>query len=81
MTNTDYGAQQRQRYLTPSVTIKFEPRDLWIGVFWMHSKSVESAYQNLTVYVCILPILPIRFEWAWGVVMTERAAVAQGGEG
>lgn len=51
----------------PEITVKFEPRDIWIGVYWNLSKSIESAYRKLDVYVCILPMLPIRlrFEWGW----------------
>lgn len=32
----------------------FEPRDLWVGVYWTHGR----------VYVCLLPTLPILFEWS-----------------
>lgn len=35
----------------------FEPRDIWIGVYWNR----EEDYSE--VYVCILPMLPIRFLW------------------
>ena len=32
----------------------FEPRDIWVGVYW---KRYPAA---LEVYVCLLPIVPIR---------------------
>ena len=35
------------------VSIKFEPRDIWIGVYW------DRRSRWLFVYVCIIPMLPI----------------------
>src|SRR3990167_335118 len=39
----------------PEVTLKFEPRDLWVGVYW-----TLSPFRVLMIYVCIVPTLPIR---------------------
>lgn len=50
----------------PEITVKFEPRDLRIGVYWDRARSIESAYQKLDVYLCLLPMLPIRFRFEWG---------------
>lgn len=36
-----------------SISIKFEPRDLWIGVFWTFDDCLK-------IYICIVPTLPIR---------------------
>lgn len=44
------------------VSVKFEPRDLWIGVYWEYDRLV---FSRLTVYVCILPLLPIKVEVTW----------------
>ncbi len=33
--------------------ILFEPRDLWIGVFW------DRRPAELRVYVCLIPTLPL----------------------
>lgn len=57
----------RWRYLRPEVKLKFEPRDLWVGVYWNLAESIESTYKRLDVYVCIVPTLPLRlrFEWGW----------------
>lgn len=33
--------------------ILFEPRDLWVGVFW------DRRPGELRVYVCLLPALPL----------------------
>lgn len=55
--------------LTMNVTVKFEPRDIWIGAYWDLSKSVESPYRRLKIYICIVPLFPIIFdlEWGWDV--------------
>lgn len=55
-----------QRGIIPQTTVKFEKRDVWIGAYWNFSKSVESRYRRLIIYVCIIPMLPLRLEWAWG---------------
>jgi hypothetical protein len=34
----------------------FEPRDLWIGVRKPHK------YEKLVVYICIVPMFPIRYK-------------------
>ncbi len=52
--------------LLPTASIKFEPRDLWIGFFWRYKKSVESPSKWFTLYICLIPMLPIILEWHWG---------------
>ena len=39
--------------------IKFEPRDIWVGVYWTTRDGVFD--RGLDFYVCILPMLPIIF--------------------
>lgn len=42
----------------------FEPRDLWVGVYW--DIGSKAMYSKLSVYICLLPMLPIRIEvWPW----------------
>jgi hypothetical protein len=42
--------------LRVNVTVLFEPRDMWIGVFW--DKAFDGIYD---VYLCVVPMLPIYF--------------------
>ncbi len=39
-----------------SIKLLWEPRDLWLGVYW--TRDSDSA----TVYICLLPCLPIRIK-------------------
>lgn len=46
-----------------SVKLLWEIRDLWIGVYW-----TRGGRDHLFIYICILPMLPIRVHRArhWG---------------
>lgn len=37
------------------VELLFEPRDLWIGLYW-----TRSPYGDPEAFVCLLPLLPVR---------------------
>lgn len=56
----------------PQLTVKFEPRDLWVGIYWDWSPRHEPDdiydYSELKIYVCIVPMLPIRLTLTWGGV-------------
>ncbi len=43
---------------------KWEPRDLWIGVYWNNETGMNSMGWGwswaLDLYVCIIPCLPIK---------------------
>lgn len=46
----------------------WEPRDLWIGAYWDHDifkvkGEKHTAYETLTIYVCLVPCFPIRVFW------------------
>jgi hypothetical protein len=56
-----------------NVRMRFEPRDLWVGVYWTVDKHDE-CYQSLYVYVCLLPCLPIRLRLPWGRDLWKNGA-------
>lgn len=37
--------------------LKFEPRDLWVGVHWNYS--TKMACYGIDVYICLVPMFPI----------------------
>lgn len=50
------------------IWIHFEPRDMWFGVYWNR----EDGFNE--VYVCLLPMIPIRFMWMYEY--TEEPSVS-----
>ena len=45
----------------------FEPHDLWLGAYWRLGR--EGPHRVLTVYVCLLPCLPLRL----GLVIKDES--------
>lgn len=54
--------------------IKFEPRDLWIGIYWTKSRTTtlndDTGYINF--YVCVVPCFPIIFSIGRKIPASER---------
>lgn len=54
-----------------TVRLIWEPRDLWVGVYWTNDRIMGDQGQHLEnkrrIYICLLPCLPI--------VFTRREAV------
>ena len=42
----------------------FEPRDLWLGVYWDRPMPLEMGYgflmRTLHIYICVVPCLPLK---------------------
>lgn len=46
--------------------LRWDPRDVWVGVFWERYFDDELNWRHaLDVYVCVLPCLPLKFQWRW----------------
>lgn len=43
------------------IKIKFEPRDIWIGVYWTTNFlwTRKESVKTVKIYICIIPCLPI----------------------
>ena len=37
---------------------QWEPRDLWIGVFWRRLNEMPEPFFTIHIYICILPLIP-----------------------
>ena len=46
-----------------SISAKFEPHDLWIGVYWRCGHLGSQRW--IEVYICIVPMFPIILEGNW----------------
>jgi hypothetical protein len=45
--------------------LAFEPRDLWVGVYWTRVPRGSYYRAHTKVYVCLLPTLPVEITvWA-----------------
>lgn len=38
--------------------IEFEPRDVWVGVYWDLERAAP-AWSFLRLYICVIPMLPL----------------------
>ena len=42
--------------------LRFEPRDLWVGVYWERE---HWPAEVLEVFICLVPCFPPRLRWAF----------------
>ncbi len=47
------------------IELLFEPRDLWVGVYWTRRAQGFDGPGELHIYACALPCLPLH------IVLTE----------
>lgn len=41
------------------VQFQFEPRDVWVGLFWRVTRHSGLQFSILHLYICLLPLLPL----------------------
>lgn len=46
-----------------TLQLLWEPRDWWVGVYWNYSEAIGG--DKLDIYICIIPLLPIKFQRYW----------------
>jgi hypothetical protein len=39
----------------------WEPRDVWLGVYWNRVRAGAPADRFLLIYVCVIPCIPLAF--------------------
>lgn len=47
--------------------LTFDPRDLWIGIYWDRKRFIyrptSKTITTTDVYVCVVPCFPIHLSW------------------
>jgi hypothetical protein len=44
--------------------VTFEPRDLWVGIYWDRDQSPANNRYELHLFICLIPTLPIHVWWS-----------------
>lgn len=55
--------------------IKFEPRDLWVGIYWDRCgriTTLETDKQRYNIYICLIPCFPIIFSLWMNIPKSKR---------
>jgi len=39
--------------------LQWEPRDVWVGLFWRTNHEIGMTWYTLHLYVCIIPLVPL----------------------
>lgn len=45
------------------VQIQFEPKGLWIGLFWRITRDVSPPTSIVHLFVCVVPCFPLHITW------------------
>jgi hypothetical protein len=58
-------AARRPEVTGPQVRLLFEPRDLWVGIYWRVIRFYQPPRRprRWDIYICLIPTLPIRVRW------------------
>ena len=46
------------------IKLEFQPKDLWIGVYWEYQFNSDDPYdedikKNLHIWICLIPMFPL----------------------
>lgn len=53
--------------------VEWEPRDLWLGIYWTWDLDEPTRWTRWRIYLCLLPTVPIIFEWwTWRACPPDR---------
>lgn len=39
--------------------LQWEPRDMWVGLFWRTNHEMNIPWYTLHIYICVLPLIPL----------------------
>lgn len=56
----------RRRPQNWRVRVFWEPRDLWVGLYWTRVWSSHPSGDGMAFYLCLLPCLPIVVSFNYG---------------
>jgi hypothetical protein len=73
LVTVEMGAEDRAKTKPPPergwrIGVEFKKQDLWIGAYWDRAVRFPTggyAFVSLDVWVCLIPCLPIHFQFWW----------------
>ncbi|KKK99317.1 hypothetical protein LCGC14_2633970 [marine sediment metagenome] len=54
------------------IRLKFEPRDLWVGVYLQPPVIVRTGEYKNKIFICLVPMLPVIITWTKYVLTDEE---------
>lgn len=48
------------------VKLLWEPRDLWIGLYWTRITAHHPSADGMAFYICLIPCLPLKVSFNYG---------------
>jgi hypothetical protein len=52
--------------------LEFKLQDCWVGVYWEVTKRPHSKSMVVDLWVCLLPTLPMHFQWEQGTDKVKK---------
>lgn len=50
---------------------QWEPRDLWVGLFWRMNYEMTPPYATLHIFICLIPLVPFHIT----ILMKKRRLI------